>query len=190
MLRLRKLQYNLLSVKPGYLSWVASVLRPQHSKWKQSERTHAVRHSCGDPSCLLARHWACGATSAGKDIHIISSAILDAACSHEYLIWWALAGKTSSSHKKQGSKAPPVVTTGDTDLPVEEVDLLTGIDMTLLHRFALLAAPTCTTLHPCIHVDDLACLHTCRRKKLAAMTERALSHRPVVYVQERHAWCI
>ena len=53
---------------------------------------------------------------------------------------WVFAGKSQTPHKKQGSKAPAPVTTGYADLPVEDVDLLTGIDMTLLHRFALLAA--------------------------------------------------
>ena len=54
------------------------------------------------------------------------------------MICWVFAGKSQTSHKKQQSKAPVPVTTGDADLAVEDVDLLTGIDMTMLHRFALL----------------------------------------------------
>lgn len=64
------------------------------------------------------------------------------------MICWVFAGKSQTSHKKQGSKAPAHVTTGDADLPVEDVDLLTGIDMTLLHRFALLAARLNPIMHP------------------------------------------
>ena len=50
------------------------------------------------------------------------------------------AVKSQGSHKKQGSKVPPAVATGNADQQREEEDLLTGIDMTLLHRYT----PVCT----------------------------------------------
>ena len=62
------------------------------------------------------------------------------------MICWVFAGKSQTSHKKQHSKAPVPVTTGDADLAVEDVDLLTGIDMTMLHRSVLLAAHAKPTL--------------------------------------------
>lgn len=37
-------------------------------------------------------------------------------------------------------------------MPAEDVDLLAGIDMTLLHRFASPAACVYATLHVCIHI--------------------------------------
>ena len=78
-------------------------------------------------------------------------------------MYWVSAGKSQASHKKQGSKAPTPVTTGDADLPVEDVDLLTGIDMTLLHRFALLACtnPTMRFACPCIRTELAAAISAC-----------------------------
>ncbi|KAL3133292.1 hypothetical protein ABBQ38_007172 [Trebouxia sp. C0009 RCD-2024] len=43
-------------------------------------------------------------------------------------------GKSQTSHKKQASKAPAAVAIAGAELPMEDEDLLTGIDMTLLHR--------------------------------------------------------
>lgn len=60
------------------------------------------------------------------------------------MICWVFAGKSQTSHKKQHSKAPVPVTTGDADLAVEDVDLLTGIDMTMLHRLPLLCCTSQT----------------------------------------------
>ena len=77
------------------------------------------------------------------------------------MICWVFTGKSQISHKKQGSKAPAPVTTGNADLPVEDVDLLTGIDMTLLHRFALPAAcmnPTMHSAYPCQKIELAAAI--------------------------------
>ena len=47
-----------------------------------------------------------------------------------------LAAKSQAQHKKQSSKVPAAVATGDGNLQMEDEDLLKDIDMTLLHRYA------------------------------------------------------